>query len=138
MSPTAAIRTVCDAAAAGTIGSAAMPATTTNDATAARIRRTRMGGIFPRERRACLSGLELGARAFLVAVPLLGERLRMDVVAPPLPEPAGVLRGELETGQPLRALPRVALGHDQPQRPAVLGGQVLAVLAPGDQHVIVV
>src|SRR6185295_739158 len=35
-------------------------------------------------------------------------------------------------------LPRVALRHDEAQRPPVLGGEVLAILAPGDQHVVVV
>src|SRR4051794_38635637 len=138
MSPPAAIRTVFGDAAAGAIGSAARPATSVRDATAARIRWTRMGGIFPRAGTPCRSGLELGARALLVAVALLGERLGMDVVPPDLPEPPDVLRGELETGQPLRALPGVALRHDEPQRPPVLGGEVLAVLAPRDEHVLVV
>src|SRR4029079_17826493 len=107
----------CQAAAGTSMGAPGIPATTTKEATAARIRWTRMAGIFPRRRRACLSGLELGARALLVAVALLRERLGMDVVAPDLPEPTDVLRRELETGQPLRALPRVALRHDEPQRP---------------------
>jgi hypothetical protein len=39
------------------------------DAAAARIRRERMAGIVPRPTVRCQSGLELGARALLVAVP---------------------------------------------------------------------
>src|SRR5207249_4988354 len=83
-------------------------------------------------------GLELRPRAFLVAVALLRERLRVNVVPPHLPEPTRVLRAELEASQPLGALPRVALRNDQSQRPPVLGRQILAVVPPRDQHVVVI
>src|SRR3954467_6769710 len=114
MSPTAAIRTVLDDPAAGAIGSKARPATTTSEATAARIRRARMPASSPVRASGVDSGLELGARAFLVAVALLGEGLGVDVVAPDLPESTGVLRRELEAREPLRALPGVAARYDEP------------------------
>src|SRR5438270_8865353 len=79
-------------------------------------------------------GLQLRPRALLIAVALLRERLRVDVVPPNLPEPSRVLLAELEPGQPLRALPRVALRHDQSQRPPVLGRESLAVVPPRAQH----
>src|SRR6476646_3878682 len=84
MSPTAAILTVLGDAAAEPIGSAARPATKIRAATAARIRRTRMGRIVPQRARRCQSEpswqdsskgseLELGPGSLLIAVALLGE-----------------------------------------------------------------
>src|SRR5438093_10630063 len=89
---------------------------------------------FPRRRSRL--GLQLGPAAFLVGVPLLREGLSMDVIAAHLPEPAPVLRAELETSEPLGALPGVAFGNDQTERPAVLGRDVLAVVAPSDEDVV--
>src|SRR3954451_16783520 len=99
MSPTAAIRAVFDAAAAAggpAIGSAPRATMKLRDATATRIRRERMGSIVSQGARRCQSGFELGPRPFVVAVALLRERLRMDVIAPDLPEPPCALGGELE------------------------------------------
>src|SRR4249919_317871 len=81
--------------------------------------------------------LELGARAFLVRVALLGPGFGVDVVPAHLPETALVLRRELESAEPLRALPRVAPRHDEAQREAVLAGERLAAVGPRDEHVVV-
>ena len=60
-------------------------------------------------------------------VALLLERVGVVVVPVALPEAGMVLRRQLDPAQPLRALPEVLPGHDQPQRPAVLAAQRLAV-----------
>src|SRR4051794_22546475 len=86
-------------------------------------------------RRRLRAGLVAGS--FLVRVALLGPGVRVDVVPPLLPEPAVVRRGELQLPQPLRALPRVALRDHQPQRIAVLRGELLAFVRPGQQDVVI-
>src|SRR6266849_4225885 len=59
------------------------------------------------------------------------------VVAVFFPEAQPVMLDPLEPFQPLRALPRVSLGHDQPQWAAVIGGQLGAVMPVGNHDVVV-
>src|SRR5262245_16386645 len=66
-------------------------------------------------------GLGLRGGFLLVRVALLAPGVGMDVVSPLLPEPARVAVRELQAAEPLRALPRVALRHDQPEREPVIG-----------------
>src|SRR5260221_1395637 len=54
------------------------------------------------------------------------------VVAERLPEPGLVARLDSKAPHPLRALPEVASGDDQAGRSAVLPGEGLAVVLPGD------
>src|SRR3990170_4883534 len=81
--------------------------------------------------------LHLGARTLLIGVALLDPGVGMDVVPAHLPEPALVVRRELEAAQPLRALPGVAPGHDDPEREPVLGREVLPAVCPRDEDVVV-
>src|SRR3972149_4426560 len=55
-------------------------------------------------------------------------------VAALLPEAGLLLPGEADGPDPLGALVDVFVGHHQAQGPAVLGGQVLAVQAVGQEH----
>src|SRR6185295_6196404 len=48
-------------------------------------------------------------------------RIRLVVIAAHFPESGPVLFVKFDSGQPFRALPRIAFGHDQPHRSAVLG-----------------
>ena len=59
------------------------------------------------------------------AVPFLLPWVGLVVVAVALPEAGLVGDRELDSAQPLRALPEVLARHDEPQRPAVLGGERL-------------
>src|ERR1044072_100041 len=87
MSPAAAIFTVLDDAEAATVRSAIRPAATSRVARVQRIRRACMRASCRLRRFRVELGFQLGARSLLVAVALLGEGLRVDVVAPNLPEP---------------------------------------------------
>src|ERR1043165_6181416 len=75
-----------------------------------------------------------GTRAArLEAVALFLPVVGVVVVAVALPEPGPVVRTQLEAAEPLGALPEVARGNDEAQRPAVVRRQRLAVGFPGDQ-----
>src|SRR5581483_5500857 len=86
--------------------------------------------------RTSSSRLELGAGALLVGVAFLAPGVGVDVVPAGLPEPTDVVLGELEPAEPLRALPRVALRHDEAKREPVLRRELLAVVRPRHQHVV--
>ena len=60
------------------------------------------------------------------------------MVAVALPEAGLILGDELEAAHPLGALPEVEMRHDQPQRPAVLRRDVLAVAREREQYVVAV
>src|SRR5262249_40898013 len=68
----------------------------------------------------------LHGASLLVGVALLGPRVGVYVVAVLLPESGWIDVEELEGAEPLRALPEVELGQDQPERPAVVGLEVAA------------
>src|SRR6266516_4359721 len=70
-------------------------------------------------------------------VPLLQPRVSAQVVAVGLPEAGLVLVAELEPANPLRALPEVEVGDEQPRRAAVLRVEGLAVVAVGDPRLAV-
>jgi hypothetical protein len=70
-------------------------------------------------------------------MPLLLPRIGVVVVAVQLPEAHPVGRHQLELAQELGRLPEVALGHEQPQRGAVVGLERLARVRVGQQHVVV-
>src|SRR5262245_14480531 len=76
-----------------------------------------------------------GAR-LLVGVALLGPRVGVHVVAVLLPEPGRVDVEELEGAKPLRALPEVELGQDQPYGPAVVGLEVAASVLERQDDVV--
>src|SRR6185503_1339914 len=59
--------------------------------------------------------------------PLFQKRIGVVVVAEPLPESGLVVLVQLDPADPLGALPEVLARDDQPERPAVLGGEGLAV-----------
>src|SRR3954452_22465417 len=63
--------------------------------------------------------------------------VRVVVVAVQLPEAHAVLAHDLELAHELGRLPEVALGHDQPQRAAVVVLEWLAVVGVRQQHVVV-
>ena len=69
----------------------------------------------------------LGPDLLLVGVPLLAPGVADEVVAALLPEAAHRAAVVLDAAQPLRALEAVEVRHHQPQRPAVLGCERLAV-----------
>src|SRR5919108_3304286 len=77
-----------------------------------------------------------GAR-LLVGVALLRPRVGVHVVAVLLPEARRIDVEELEGAQPFARLPEVELGQHQAHGAAVIGGQVLAVVAEGQDHVVV-
>src|SRR5207253_4869283 len=72
----------------------------------------------------------------LPTVALFAPGVAAHVVAVLLPETGTVAVHELEPAEPLGALPEVQVGHEQAQRPAVLGRDRLAI-AHVDQHVLV-
>src|SRR5690606_17389063 len=74
----------------------------------------------------------------LLAEALFLPRVGIVVVAVALPEAEPVVRRELEAADPLGALPEVALGHDEPERPSVLELQRLALEGVREQHVVVI
>src|SRR5688572_29962029 len=89
----------------------------------------------PAMRAVCQSnaGLErLRSVSSVTGVALLTPRVTVDVVAPELPEPGLVARGELQSVQPLCGLPEVQVGHQKARRPAVLGGERLAPVRERD------
>src|SRR5438270_13730208 len=59
------------------------------------------------------------------------------VVAVAFPETEPVVLDPFEPLQPLRAFPRVALGDDEPERSAMIRRQVGAVVAVGDQDIVI-
>src|SRR5215207_5368051 len=73
----------------------------------------------------------------LEGVPLFLERVCVVVVPVALPEAWLVGRRELDPAQPLRALPEVLARDHEPQRPAVLGLQRLAVRVRREERVLV-
>ena len=78
------------------------------------------------------------SRSLALREALFLPRVGVVVVAVALPEPEDVVVEELEAADPLRALPEIALGDEQPERPAVLGLERLAVERVGQQDVVVV
>src|SRR5215210_298803 len=77
------------------------------------------------------------------ATPLVGEALLFPgvcviVVAVPLPEAELVVIEELQAADPLRALPEVALGNDEPERVAMFGLERLTAEGVREHHVVVV
>src|SRR5262249_33074323 len=69
---------------------------------------------------------------------LLFPRVGFVVVAVPLPEAGLVVRNDLERADPFRALPEVTPRHDEPERPPVLGRELLAVMPVREQSIILV
>src|SRR5205085_9996664 len=74
---------------------------------------------------------------WLEAVALFLPVVRVVVVAVALPEARLVGGAKLEPAEPLGALPEVAARHDEPERPAVLGRERLAVGLVGDERVLI-
>src|SRR4051812_31136827 len=70
-----------------------------------------------------------------VGVPLLGPGIAPHVVAVALPESGAVLIDELNPSEPLCTLPEIEVRHDEPHRPPVIGLEVLAIRAMGDEDV---
>src|SRR3954454_7529032 len=71
-----------------------------------------------------------GSTVSVTLIPLLPPGVAQVVVAVLLPEPWLVAGHQGQPGAPLGALPEVEVRHEQPPRPAVLGGQRLAVELP--------
>src|SRR5215470_9675385 len=71
-----------------------------------------------------------------LAIAQTARRFGAHVVAVLLPEPGRVDVDELEGAEPLRALPEVELGQDQPQRPAVVGLEVAAPVVERQDDVV--
>src|SRR4051794_16431240 len=71
-------------------------------------------------------------------VSLLFPRVGVVVVAVALPESGLVDRRQLDSAQPLGALPEVLAGDHEPQRIAVVRGERLAVPVRGEQRVRIV
>src|SRR3954462_9848936 len=69
-------------------------------------------------------------------VPLLFPGIGVVVVAVALPEPGPVGCGELETGQPLRALPEVEVRNNRAYGAAMLDRQRFAVRLVDDERVL--
>src|SRR6266487_1962604 len=90
---------------------------------------TRIG---PRPRRAIPRSGELE-----LLVPFFFPVAGIVVIAVALPEAWLVLGEQLDPSQPLCALPEVPARDDEPQRPAVLGLEGLAVGLVGDQCLLV-
>src|SRR4051812_38377986 len=72
--------------------------------------------------------LRVRAATSVARVPLLLPWVAVVVVPVGLPEPGLVVQAQLDPSQPLRALPEVEMGDEQPGRPAVLGLERLAVV----------
>src|SRR5262245_65708847 len=72
-------------------------------------------------------------RASVAAVALFEPLVAAVVVAERLPEAGHVAVDQAEPANPLRTLPEVATGDDEPGRPAVLRCQRRAVVLPGDE-----
>src|SRR5919199_4800852 len=70
-----------------------------------------------------------------LAITLLFPGFAVIVISKTLPESWSVTIQELEAAHPLGAFPEVQVWNEQPQRPAVLGRDWLAI-APIDQHVL--
>src|SRR3954453_5715778 len=62
----------------------------------------------------------------VAGVPLLFPWVTVVVVPVGLPEPGLVIQAQLDPAHPLRALPEVEMGNEQPCRPAVLRLERLA------------
>src|SRR4030095_509408 len=60
------------------------------------------------------------------------------VIAVALPEAELIVVEELQSPDPLRALPEIALRHEQAERIAMLRLERLAVEGGGEEHVVVV
>src|SRR4051812_34562140 len=74
---------------------------------------------------------------WLEAKALPEPRIGVVRVAEPFPEPGPVVREELDSAQPLCALPEVLVRHHEPERIAVVGCERLAVGVRGEQRVAV-
>src|SRR5689334_4809947 len=70
-------------------------------------------------------------------ISLLAPWVRAVGVAVVLPEAEAVADDDLEPAQPLRALPEVEARHQQAERPAVLRVELAAVVAVGEQRIVV-
>src|SRR6267142_3964526 len=68
----------------------------------------------------------------VAGVPLFFPRVTVVVVAVALPESGRVVLPELDAAHPLRALPEVEVGDEQPRRPAVLRVERLVLVFVGD------
>src|SRR5207245_9410856 len=66
---------------------------------------------------------------------LLAEGVAVHVVPRPFPVPGLVPLHADAAAHPLRALPRVEVGDHQPQRSAVVGLQVIAVVKRREEYV---
>src|SRR3954452_17111853 len=77
-------------------------------------------------------GVSLGRERFMeisvAVIALLPPRVAVVVVAGGLPEPRSVLDEELESSDPLGALPEVQVRDEEPGRPAVLGVERVAAV----------
>src|SRR3954452_12261323 len=74
----------------------------------------------------------------LPVVALLFPGVAAHVVAVVLPEAGLILGQKLEAAQPLGALPEIKVRHEQPQRPAMIWGDVLAVPPKRQQDIVTV
>src|SRR5262249_9152792 len=74
-------------------------------------------------------------KIFFSAIPLLEPRIGVVVVTAPLPVARVVVGREANAGQPLRALPEIAVGHDGAHRGAVPARERLALLLVRDEDV---
>src|SRR4051812_27561659 len=74
----------------------------------------------------------VASRQSVALITLLKPRVSAVVVAERLPEARFVLIAEDQPPRPLRALPEVQMRDEQAGRAAVLGLEVLAVVAVGD------
>jgi len=54
------------------------------------------------------------------------------VIAGALPEPRLVVQQQVDAADPLRRLPQIQVGDQQPGRAAVLGRQILVLVLIGD------
>src|SRR5579859_2342282 len=75
----------------------------------------------------------------VVSVAFILPRVAAHVVAavfPGFPEAGLVAVQELDAADPLGALPGIKARHHQPQRIAVVGIEVLAVVLPGEQAIV--
>src|SRR5574337_217222 len=73
---------------------------------------------------------------FQSGIPLFLPRIGVVVVAALLPVAGLVVLDEADAGQPLRALPEVAIGDEAAHRRAVIDRQRLAVEAVRDERLI--
>src|SRR6188768_987032 len=72
----------------------------------------------------------------LPVVALLVPGVAAHVVAVALPEAGPVFGHELEAAQPLGTFPEVEVRHEQSERPAVIGGDILAVATKRQEHIV--